>query len=65
MASPELVHIMSAAHQEPAAVEEVSISTFHVPWESQELPEEDLAETTGPGCVVLDAPGHTQINANV
>eukprot|EP00971_Amphidinium_carterae_P099073 1959167-Amphidinium_carterae.1 len=33
MASPELVHIMSAAHKEPAVIEEVNVSNFYVPWE--------------------------------
>eukprot|EP00971_Amphidinium_carterae_P255802 5078757-Amphidinium_carterae.1 len=65
MASPELVRIMNAAHKDPTEVEEVHISGFHVPWEKQEIPEEDLARMASPGCVVLDAPGHTQINANV
>eukprot|EP00971_Amphidinium_carterae_P208940 4145054-Amphidinium_carterae.7 len=65
MASPELVHIMSAAHKEPAVREEVSISNFHVPWERQELFEDMSVEDMSPGHVVLDGPGNTQINANI
>eukprot|EP00971_Amphidinium_carterae_P109733 2173622-Amphidinium_carterae.1 len=63
MASPELVRIMSAAQTDPTAIEEVHIAGFNVPWERQEMPEIDV--TGSPGGIVLDAPGHTQINANV
>eukprot|EP00971_Amphidinium_carterae_P114432 2267365-Amphidinium_carterae.1 len=51
MASPELVCIMNAAHTDPTVIEEVHISRFHVPWESQEMPEIDSTGTTSPGCV--------------
>eukprot|EP00971_Amphidinium_carterae_P211346 4193442-Amphidinium_carterae.1 len=63
MASPELVRIMNAAQTDPQAIEEVQISGFNVPWETQEMPEREVAEHSGG--TVLGAPGHTQINANV
>eukprot|EP00971_Amphidinium_carterae_P339396 6477172-Amphidinium_carterae.1 len=65
MASPELVRIMNATHTDPMVIEEVHISGFHVPWERQETQETESPGTSSSGGVVLDAPGHTQINANV
>eukprot|EP00971_Amphidinium_carterae_P123049 2436257-Amphidinium_carterae.1 len=63
MASPELVRIMSAAQTDPLVIEEVHIAGFNVPWETQEMPEIEIAEHSGG--TVLGAPGNTQINANV
>eukprot|EP00971_Amphidinium_carterae_P210912 4184900-Amphidinium_carterae.1 len=56
MASPELVNIMCMAHEDPKHVEEVRISTFHVPWDgSTELSsiEDDTARREDPGKGVL------------
>eukprot|EP00971_Amphidinium_carterae_P303633 6033212-Amphidinium_carterae.1 len=63
MASPELVRIMNAAQKDPLVIEEVHIAGFNVPWETQEMPDVEVAEQSGG--TVLGAPENTQINANV
>eukprot|EP00971_Amphidinium_carterae_P031713 624694-Amphidinium_carterae.1 len=63
MASPELVNIMGVAHEDPTHVEEVRISNFCVPWDSNtELSSiEDLtARGEDPGKGVLSRPGSAQ-----
>eukprot|EP00971_Amphidinium_carterae_P025619 505394-Amphidinium_carterae.2 len=68
MASPELVKIMNVAHEDPGHMEEVRISNFHVPWDSDtEISSIDdiIARRDDPGPSVLSRPGSTQINSNI
>eukprot|EP00971_Amphidinium_carterae_P349608 6491105-Amphidinium_carterae.1 len=68
MASPELVKIMSLAHEDPGHMEEVRIANFRVPWDSEtEISSIDdiIARRDDPGTGVASRPGSTQVNSNI